>query len=145
MCILWGGTKTLPPSPHYCFLTAPPLSLHPLPSLINCSNLPFGTQGRGHKKAFVPWSPTGSCLVSVPGWMRHSPVPKYLVVGGDDQQIKEALLDSLIHQRADSRSKKNCNPAACGTKTTFTERQTKWKGRGLCTRWRNKVKPQKNN
>ena len=25
-------------------------------------------------------------------------------------------------QRADSRSKKNYNPAACGTKTTFTER-----------------------
>ena len=31
-------------------------------------------------------------------------------------------LDSHIHQRADSRSKKNYNPAACGTKTTFTER-----------------------
>ena len=30
--------------------------------------------------------------------------------------------DSLNHQRADSRSKKNYNPAACGTKTTFTER-----------------------
>ena len=30
--------------------------------------------------------------------------------------------DSLIHQRADSRSKKNYNPEACGTKTTFTER-----------------------
>ena len=28
----------------------------------------------------------------------------------------------LIDQRADSRSKKNDNPAACGTKTTFTER-----------------------
>ena len=31
-------------------------------------------------------------------------------------------LHSLIHQRAESRSKKNCNPAACGTKTTFTVR-----------------------
>ena len=41
--------------------------------------------------------------------------------------------------------KKNYNPAACGTKTTFTEIQTRWKGRGLCTRWRNKIKPQKNN
>ena len=30
--------------------------------------------------------------------------------------------DSLIHQRADSRSKKNYNPEAYGTKTTFTER-----------------------
>ena len=44
-----------------------------------------------------------------------------------------------------TRCKKNDNPAACGTKTTFTERQTRWKGRGLCTRWRNKIKPQKNN
>ena len=26
-----------------------------------------------------------------------------------------SLLDSLIYQRADSRSKKNYNPAACGT------------------------------
>ena len=57
----------------------------------------------------------------------------------------KSLLDNLIHQRADSRSKKNYNAAACGIKTTFTERQTKWKGRGLCTRWRNKITPQKNN
>ena len=28
---------------------------------------------------------------------------------------------------------------------TVTERQRRWKGRGLCTRWRNKKKPQKNN
>ena len=34
----------------------------------------------------------------------------------------QSLLDSLIHQRAHSRSKKNYNPEACGTKTTFTER-----------------------
>ena len=33
-----------------------------------------------------------------------------------------SLLGSLIHQRADSRSRKNYNPAACGTKTIFTER-----------------------
>ena len=32
------------------------------------------------------------------------------------------LLDSLIYQRADSRSKKNYNPADCRTKTTLTER-----------------------
>ena len=36
-----------------------------------------------------------------------------------------SLSDSLIHQRADSRSKKNYNPAACGTKTIFTERETR--------------------
>ena len=31
--------------PPYCFLNVPPLSLHPLPSLIgSCFNLPIGTQ-----------------------------------------------------------------------------------------------------
>ena len=38
------------------------------------------------------------------------------------QEACTSLLDSLIHQRADSRSKKNYNPAARATKTTFTER-----------------------
>ena len=38
------------------------------------------------------------------------------------QETSTSLLDSLIHQRADSRSKKNYNPAACGIKSTFTER-----------------------
>ena len=41
------------------------------------------------------------------------------------QSFPSSLLDSLIYQRADSRSKKNYNPAACGTKTTFRERQTR--------------------
>ena len=41
------------------------------------------------------------------------------------ESLPSSLLDSLNHQRADSRSKKNYNPAACGTKTTFTERQTR--------------------
>ena len=36
-------------------------------------------------------------------------------------------------ERADSRSK-NYNSVACGRKTTFTERHTKRKGRGLCAR-----------
>ena len=51
------------------FLAAPPLSLHSL--IRNCSNLPFGTQGRsapykkrGTLKASVPRSPAGSCSVS---------------------------------------------------------------------------------
>ena len=39
--------------------------------------------------------------------------------------LKWLSQDSLIHQRVESRSKKNYNPAACGMKTTFTERQTK--------------------
>ena len=38
----------LGPAPRLsCSLAVSPLSLHPLPSMIsNCSNLPFGTQGR---------------------------------------------------------------------------------------------------
>ena len=45
--ITWGGTRTLPPSSHCCFLIVPTSFLHSLPSLIsNCLNLPFGTQGR---------------------------------------------------------------------------------------------------
>ena len=60
------------------FLAAPPLSLHPLPSpTSNCSNLPFGTQGRswslesvpykqemGDRKASMPRSLTGSFSIS---------------------------------------------------------------------------------
>ena len=38
------------------------------------------------------------------------------------QSLPSSLLDSLNHQRADSRSKKNYNLAACGPKTTVTER-----------------------
>ena len=74
--------------------------------------------------------PTRATLSSIPTSLSH-------------QEACTSLLDSLIHQRADSRTKKNYNPAACGMKTTFTERETKWKGRGLYTRWRNKIKPQK--
>ena len=51
MCIPWGRTRTL----HYC-LTAPPLSLHPLPSLISsCLNLPFATQGRPWRLKPIPY------------------------------------------------------------------------------------------
>ena len=40
---------------HYCFLAAPLLSLSPFPFLIgNCSNLPFGTQGRSWRLEFIP-------------------------------------------------------------------------------------------
>ena len=49
------------------------------------------------------------------------------------------LLDSLIHQRADSRSKKSYNPVACEMETAIVESQTKWGDR-----WRNKIKPQTN-
>ena len=44
------------PRLRYCFLAAPSLSLHPLPSLINnCLNLPFGTQGRSRRLESVPY------------------------------------------------------------------------------------------
>ena len=51
--------------------------------------------------------------------------PPATVSSTHHQSLPSSLLDSLNHQRADSRSKKNYNPAACGTKTTFTERQTR--------------------
>ena len=63
-CYIYSLRRNQDPAPrlHYCFLTVPPLFLHPLPSLIsNCLNLPFGTQAQ---IGFVPGSPTGSCLVS---------------------------------------------------------------------------------
>ena len=47
---------------------------------------------------------------------------KVLLSSTHHQSLPSSLLGSLTHQRADSGSKKNYNPAACGTKTTFTER-----------------------
>ena len=44
------------PRVHYGFSTVPPLSLHPLPSLISNSwNLPFRTQGRSWRLESVPY------------------------------------------------------------------------------------------
>ena len=44
------------PRLRYCFLTAPPLSLRPFPSLIsNCLNLPFGTQGSPWRLKPIPY------------------------------------------------------------------------------------------
>ena len=67
------GNQDPAPRLHYCSLIVPPLSLHPLPSLINsCLNLPIGTQGRSwrlneasflssrngeHRKAFCAQEP----------------------------------------------------------------------------------------
>ena len=82
-CYVYPLRRNLHPAQrlHYCFLTVPLMSPPPLRSLIsNCLNLPFGTQERswrlheayflqtrsgGHRTAFVPRSPTGSCSVSV--------------------------------------------------------------------------------
>ena len=40
----------------------------------------------------------------------------------DERSRKKEKKKDMEGVRADSRSKKNYNPAACGTKTTFTER-----------------------
>ena len=48
-CHVYPLRRNQDPAPrlHYCFLTASPLSLYHLLSLVNsCLNLPFGTQGR---------------------------------------------------------------------------------------------------
>ena len=70
-CVSLRQSKDPAPRLRYCFLAAPPLSLPPLPFLINNGlNLPFGTQGRSrngeHRKTFMAKSPTGFCSVSVP-------------------------------------------------------------------------------
>ena len=44
------------PRLHCCFLAAPPLSLHPIPSQIsNSLNLLFGTQGRSWRLKSIPY------------------------------------------------------------------------------------------
>ena len=68
------------PRLHYCFLAVPPLSLHPLPSLIsNSLNLPFGTQGRSwrlesfHYKQEMGDMERLSCpgVPQCPAWFQH--------------------------------------------------------------------------
>ena len=81
LCVSLEAELDPAPRLYYCFLIAPPLSLHTLPFLISsCLNLPFGTQGRSWRlesipfkketkrkraKASMPRSPTGSCSVSL--------------------------------------------------------------------------------
>ena len=51
-CYVYPFTMNQDPAPslHYCFLTAFPLFLYSLTSLItSCLNLPFGTQGRSRR------------------------------------------------------------------------------------------------
>ena len=87
------GSQDPAPRRHYCLLTAPPLSLHPVPSLINnCLNLPFWTQGRsrsldeayflqtrnrGQGKDCIQEGPTGSCLVSLSQPGTKGPLPRF--------------------------------------------------------------------
>ena len=55
---------------------------------------------------------------------RHSSTHQWAETSHNWQEAYTNLLDSLIHQRADRRSK-NYNLAACGTETTITESYTK--------------------
>ena len=83
LCIILDGGPGLCPKFVLLLLDCFFLSLHPFTSLIsNFLNPPLGTQGRpwrlndapflkttngGHRKAFVPRSPTGPCWVSEGG------------------------------------------------------------------------------
>ena len=52
----WKQNPDLTQRLHCNLLAALPLSLHPFPSLIsNCSNLPFGTQGRWWRLESIPY------------------------------------------------------------------------------------------
>ena len=88
------GNQDPAPRLCYCFLTVPPSSLRPLPSLISdCLNLPLGTWGRswrlneahflrtrngGHREAFVPRSLTGPCLVTLPCGVCEDSMGKFM-------------------------------------------------------------------
>ena len=57
-CFVWPLRQNQGPAPNLrcCFLAAPPLPLHCLPSLTsNCWNLPFGAQGRSWRLESVPY------------------------------------------------------------------------------------------
>ena len=58
----------------------------------------------------------GTGLISTHQWAEARPSHREACI---------SLLDSIIHQRADSRSKKNYSPVACETENTITESQKK--------------------
>ena len=98
------GNQDPAPRLYYYFFTVPPLSLHPLPSLISsCLNLPLGTQGRpqrlnethflkarngGQRMVFVPKSPVGPCVV---------------VRGVGEPHIQALFQNSLVQRRDSAR------------------------------------------
>ena len=55
------------------------------------------------------------------------------------------LWTKLTHQRSDTRSKRNYDPAACGKETTNKVSETKWDNREICCRQRSKIKNYRNN
>ena len=83
-CYVYSLRRNQNPAPrlHYCFLTASPLFLHPLPSLMSrCLNQLFGIQGRSSwlnepyflqietedtEKICIREGPSGSCCISLP-------------------------------------------------------------------------------
>ena len=106
-----------------CSLTAFPLFLHPLTSLIsNCFTLLFGTQRRPrrpkplsakqerrwHRGAFAPGSPTRFCLFSVAFFSWHTSVAEYGSQGGS----------GLIYPKAVKTSKR----CPCSTSLSFDRR-----------------------
>ena len=61
LCVSLEGSQDPAPRLHYFFLAAPPLSLHPFPSWIsNCSDLPFGTQGKPWRLESFPYKKQGT-------------------------------------------------------------------------------------
>ena len=94
----------------------------------------------------------------------HSLSPKYIPQHSPEHQRDETLtithkwrgtshtqqeactsLFASYTKGAESRSNKNDNLQACRTEAIVTESQTKWDSTGVCPRWRNKIKFQKNN
>ena len=90
------------PRLHYCFLAAPPLSLHPLPSLISsCSNLPFGSQGRSWRLESIPYKQElgdgefpGGPVVRIPGFHCQGPGS----IPGRGTEIPQAMQHSQINK-----------------------------------------------
>ena len=63
----WRENQDPAPRMHYCFLTAFPLSLYPLPSFAsNCANLPFVTQEMSWRLASFPCKWTTGDTESLP-------------------------------------------------------------------------------
>ena len=78
----------------------------------------------GAERSTAPSRPVTSCHAHAAPRPAHNALTATATVNSTHHQsLPSSLLDSLNHQRADNRSKKNYNPAACGPKTTVTERQ----------------------
>ena len=83
LCVSPEGKPGPAPRLHYYLLTAPPRSLHPLPSLIStCLNLPFGAQREGQGGCGL--FPTGKKCSGVREWPQkgfHAQEPHRVLLG----------------------------------------------------------------